>query len=681
MRLRRAAGLAFGTAFLLLSGCGGSSAPAPNPTPQISGLFPSEITAGSQSFTLFVSGAQFLSSSVVQWNGANLPTTFNSASTQLAATVPADDLQNAGVAQVTVTSPAPGGGSSLAISFTIDPAHTGGPTITSLSPTSSPLNGPAFTLTVNGTNFISGDYVTWNGGLRQTQFVSDTQLTASIQASDLTQQMIAGIAVHTSQLGIASPSVSFQVGSSPASSARFPQLVSAGPAGAAADAQSSSPAISAGGRYVAFYSQAKNLVSGAPAGNIFLRDTCLGSANCRPATVPVDVSPASLLPNAPAESQLAISADGRYVAFASTATNLLSGALAGAPQSRIFVRDVCAGASAASHCAPHNELVSVDARGNAIAGIHPAISADGRFISFITPVPVAAGSRSSNIVLVRDTCLGAGAPSGCVPQTIPASVDNSADIYVDPSAQPAISPSGRYIAFAGWTSALAASAGTKATPLSQIFLRDTCLGVSAAESCDPSTVRVSITLNGQFANAPSLSPAVSDDGRFVVFESAASNLAGNSAGSAQVYLRDTCAGPTAPFGCAPSTTLISADAALLGAVAGNYSPSISASGRYISYVAQTRNHKDASSSARSGYILVYDTCFGAISACSPHATLLSAVDSSGSASPLVGEIGVPVPVSDDGRFAAFSTRQPVAALRTSGFGDVFLTTTPFAARP
>jgi len=260
-------------------------------------------------------------------------------------------------------------------------------------------------------------------------------------------------------------------------------------------------------------------------------------------------------------------------------------------------------------------------------------------------------------------------------------VDHGADIYVDPGAQPALSSSGRYIAFAGWPSALAASVSTKGAAPPQIFLRDTCLGVSAAESCVPSTAPVSITPGGQFANAPSRSPAVSSDGRFVVFESAASNLAANSAAGPRIYLRDTCAGPTAPFGCAPSTTLISAEAALLGAVAGNYSPSISASGRYVSYVAQTQNQKDASASVHAGYIVVYDTCFGAIAACSPHPTLLSAADSAGNDSPLFGDIRVRVPVSDDGGFAAFSTRQPVPALRTSGFGDVFLTTTPFAAQP
>jgi Tol biopolymer transport system component len=649
--------LALGAFVLALCGCGGNG-PIYNPTPQISGMTPPEITAGSQSFTMFVSGTQFVSTTTVQWNGADLPTSYNQQSGELLTVVPAADVQSAGVAQVTVTSPAPGGGRSLAVAFTINSANNGGPTITSLSPGSAGLNGAAFTLTVNGTNFASGDYVTWDSGLRTTTFGSATQLTAQILATDLTQAQVASVAVHTSQLGVASPSVSFQVGSSKSGNVKFPQIISASAAGGPANGLSSSPSVNADGRYVAFYSKAKNLVSGGAAGNIFVRDTCAGQpASCVQSTTPVDLAANGTAPNGPAAAPVAISADGRYVAFTSSATNLTPDSPAGAARSRVFVFDVCAGSTASASCLPRTDLVSVDANGRVIGGSQPSISAGGRFVAFTAPV-----SSTASAVMVRDTCLDAGA--SCTPQTLVASLDGTADIAVDPSASSAISGSGRYVAF------VRAKSGT--TP-SQIFVRDTCLGVSG--SCVPSTARVSASTDGQQANADSDSPSISSDGRFVVFESTASNLADGAPGGGQIYLRDTCAGPTAPFGCAPSTTEVSANALLSGETSGSYAPSISPSGRYISYIVHAQNENAAPGSTTTGYIVVYDTCFGATGACSPHASELSATDSSGNEIPLTGDIRVAAPVTDGG-FVAFFT-QSLPALRTSGLGDVFLTTTPF----
>lgn len=675
MCLRWAARLAVAGALYLVSGCG-SSTPALNPTPQITGLFPSEITAGSQAFTIFVSGTQLLSTSTAQWNGSDRPTVFNQASTQLAVSITAADVQNAGLGEVTVTSPAPGGGTSLAVSFSINPAHAGAPTITSLSPTSAALNGAAFALTVNGTNFSPSDYVTWNGGLRMTTFSSSTQLTAQILASDLTQQMTAGVAVHTSQLGIASPSVSFQVGNAPSSNARFPQIISINAQGGAADGLSSSPAASADGRYVAFYSEAKNLVSGRvpggtisgpTSGNVFVRDTCLGATGCVPRTVAVDVGAGGAPPNASVADQVAISADGRYVAFTSNATNLVPNTAASHAGPRVFVGDVCMGSSAPAGCSPQTELVSVNADGQAMDGAQPTVSADGRFVAFTAPTTP--GSPSS-LVMVRDRCRGATA-AGCTPRTVVASVNDAVVNFVDPGAQPVISASGRYVAFASTV---------RGAEHSQIFLRDTCLGVSASESCTPSTASVSVAPDGQIANADSRLPSISADGRFVVFESAASNLADASPAGRQIYLRDTCASPTAPFGCLPSTARISSSDTLTGDAAGSYSPAISSSGRYISYIVQTVAQKAASASGTTGYVVVYDTCFGAEGPCSPHSAELPVASSQGGESSLIGDIRMRVPVTNDGRFAAFFTRQTLPALHTSGFGDVFLTTTPFQAQ-
>jgi hypothetical protein len=156
---------------------------AANPVPTITSLSPASATAGTAAFTLTVNGTGFLSGSVVKWNGANRTTTFMSA-TQLQASITAADITASGTAQTTVFNPAPGGGTSANSPFTINAANPV-PTITSLSPASATAGTAAFTLTVNGTGFLSGSVVNWNGSNRTTTFISATQLQAAITAADI----------------------------------------------------------------------------------------------------------------------------------------------------------------------------------------------------------------------------------------------------------------------------------------------------------------------------------------------------------------------------------------------------------------------------------------------------------------------------------------------------------------
>jgi hypothetical protein len=155
-----------------------------NPVPAISSLSPSSATAGGSAFTLTVDGSDFVTGSVVQWNGSSRTTTFVS-STQLTAAIPAADIATAGTAQVTVFNPAPGGGTSNAQTFTITEVNNPVPVTTGLSPASATAGGPAFALTVNGTGFVTGSVVQWNGVDRTTTFVSANQLTAAIPAADI----------------------------------------------------------------------------------------------------------------------------------------------------------------------------------------------------------------------------------------------------------------------------------------------------------------------------------------------------------------------------------------------------------------------------------------------------------------------------------------------------------------
>lgn len=116
-------GLAFLTPELVVLVRGPAVLPpstVPNPVPAVASLTPSGAAAGSPNLALRVGGTGFVRGSTVSWNGSERATVFASA-TELVAYVPASDLAAAGSAQVTVASPAPGGGASGAATFTVGP--------------------------------------------------------------------------------------------------------------------------------------------------------------------------------------------------------------------------------------------------------------------------------------------------------------------------------------------------------------------------------------------------------------------------------------------------------------------------------------------------------------------------------------------------------------------------------
>ncbi len=138
-----------------------------NPVPAITSVSPATATAGGDVFTLTVTGSGFTNGSVVRWNGADRPTTFVSA-TQLTAQIPAADIATAGTVNVTVLNPNPDVESNQ-VTFTI---NNPGPVITSIAPTSATEGGDAFTITVTGSNFVTGAVVRWNGADRPSHFLA-----------------------------------------------------------------------------------------------------------------------------------------------------------------------------------------------------------------------------------------------------------------------------------------------------------------------------------------------------------------------------------------------------------------------------------------------------------------------------------------------------------------------------
>ena len=189
----------------------GTAAPPPT-APALGSLAPSSATAGGAAFTLTANGSNFVSGATVQWNGAARTTTFVSA-TQLSATIAAADIAAAGTAQVSVLNP--GGAASGALPFTITAAPPPtAPTLGSLAPSSATAGGPAFTLTANGSNFVSGATVQWNGAARTTTFVSGTQLRAAIAAADIAAAGTAQVSVLNPG-GAASGALPFTVTAAP----------------------------------------------------------------------------------------------------------------------------------------------------------------------------------------------------------------------------------------------------------------------------------------------------------------------------------------------------------------------------------------------------------------------------------------------------------------------------------
>ena len=141
-----------------------------NPLPVIATMSPTTQVLFGPDVSLTINGSGFVLGSLVQWNGFDLPTSFVSA-TQLTALLPSSlflpfDIHVNGTGlppQITVSNPAPGGGVSNALAFTITRKT---PTITAISPSSVVAGGMSFVLQIQGTD-LYGASVYWNGQLQQ----------------------------------------------------------------------------------------------------------------------------------------------------------------------------------------------------------------------------------------------------------------------------------------------------------------------------------------------------------------------------------------------------------------------------------------------------------------------------------------------------------------------------------
>lgn len=183
----------------------------------------------------------------------------------------------------------------------------------------------------------------------------------------------------------------------------------------------------------------------------------------------------------------------------------------------------------------------------------PAVSVDGRYVAYTA---VQDGHAE---IFARDTCQGADA--SCQPSTVLISSALDGTAAADDSHSPSMSSDGRYVAF----SSVAANLVSQSTTGRQVYLRDTCFGVTA--SCTPSTQLISTDPNGTLVGTEAIRPSVSSSGRFVAFlavtpspsaqtssSTSKSAAASSNTSYTQVFVRDTCLGAA---NCAPSTTRIS----------------------------------------------------------------------------------------------------------------------------
>jgi hypothetical protein len=203
--------LPFGSASIYVITPSGTSSGFPftvnPPPPTISNLGLTAIPAGHGSFITNIYGSYFTPQMVVNWGSTPLSGTLVAGST-FSYTVPANLLETAGPVSLTVTT---AGGTSAPITFTVTQPQ---PTITSISPASIATGSAAFTLTVNGTNFITNMNTRWGSTWVGANNVSPTQLTVTIPASMVAAAGIVGVLVYIPGAGY-SASLPFTINPAP----------------------------------------------------------------------------------------------------------------------------------------------------------------------------------------------------------------------------------------------------------------------------------------------------------------------------------------------------------------------------------------------------------------------------------------------------------------------------------
>ncbi len=410
-------------------------------------------------------------------------------------------------------------------------------------------------------------------------------------------------------------------------SAQVTERVSVGTGGAQADGGGylSSPGgglVSADGRFVVFTSPATNLVPGDTNArwDVFVRDRLNGKTERES----VDSNGAQANGSSGIDG-IAISPDGRYVAFESRANNLIHGGTNGAGQ--IYLRDRVMGTT---------ELMSIST-GGAQANdncFHLALSPDGRYVGLESEATnlVPGDTNGQDDLFIHDRLSGT---------TERVSVDSGGMQSNGGSYDLSISANGRYVAFdSDATNLVPGDTNHRA----DVFLRDRLSGT---------TERVSLSSTGQQGLGNSASPSISSNGRYIVFTSEAANLVPNDTnGTRDVFIRDRHASTTERVSVAT------------GGGQGNHGGqdgSISIDARFIAFSSGSTNLIPGDD--HGGDIFVRDRLNGTTERVSV---------TTGGSTTSTGGSGIPS-ISEDGRYVVFtSDAVDLVPGDTNGYFDVFL---------
>ncbi|MCC7407241.1 MAG: PD40 domain-containing protein [Phycisphaeraceae bacterium] len=339
------------------------------------------------------------------------------------------------------------------------------------------------------------------------------------------------------------------------------EMLSLTPGGVAADGLSLRPAISADGHYAAFTSTALDLTAGVtqPVGQLYLRD--LQTNQTTLVTRGHDGSEADDL-----SIGARLSADGRYMVFESLASNLVTGDGNGTWDVFVYDRQTQA-ISRVSRDTGGND--PNNRSGNA------AISADGRYIAYMSQASdlVTGDGNGTWDVFLFDT--QASTTTRVSVNPVGGAEGN------DASGKPALSADGRFVAFESLADNLVADDGNFE---SDIFVLDRTGGT---------LTRVSVSSGGDEGDGSSSAPSISDDGRYVAFESQATNLGpvGDTYFS-DIFVRDRQTGQTTRLSQPPDGSNGNQQ---------SYKPSLSGDGGVVVYESLASNLVDGDVDENFGY--------------------------------------------------------------------------------
>jgi len=320
-----------------------------------------------------------------------------------------------------------------------------------------------------------------------------------------------------------------------------------------------------------------------------------------------------------------ISADGRFIAFESTATNLVVGETNN--KSDVFVRD---------RLTEITTRISVNSTGNqgSFDAFNPAISADGRFVAFESNSTNLVADDTNNIsdIFLHDRLNGT---------TTRISVGSTGQEGDRPSLNPSISADGRFVAFESNSTNLVAG---DTNNNSDIFVHDIQTNT---------TTGISVDSTGNQGNIGSFNPSISADGSFVAFDSLADNLvAADTNSTRDIFVHEI---PT------NTTTRVSVNSSQNQGNFGSISAVISADGRFIAFESNASNLVAADTNGTSD-IFVHDRL--------SNITSMASINSTGDRA---NRSSFKPSISADGRFVAFdSLADNLAAADTNGTNDIFV---------